>query len=199
MRLHGLVQDTSIHILRWESQKCSESCAAWPVATSWIGPGIWFVCWYSARPHLPVIIFTISRFAVNGDFPIFQCRKPQPLLTSFLVFSLPMAVGGTWPLFHFLNVMCTPSVEFLKHGISPSQGLQTGKHRHPCLEWDSNPWPHCLSRRRQFIILLSYCKFLTATEQTHTNILASSGIRTHDPIDRGGGLHTARPLWSTCP
>jgi hypothetical protein len=44
------------------------------------------------------------------------------------------------------------SVGLLGREISPSQGrylTQTqNKHRHPCLEWDSNPWSRCWSGRR---------------------------------------------------
>jgi hypothetical protein len=60
--------------------------------------------------------------------------------------------------FQFLDLR--QSVGLLGRGISPSQGcyLHTGQHRHrinahkhPYLEWDSNPRYQCLTGRRQFI------------------------------------------------
>jgi hypothetical protein len=54
----------------------------------------------------------------------------------------------------------TQSVGLLRRGISLSQGrhLQTEQHkhrinthRHPCLEWDSNPQSQCSSGRRRFL------------------------------------------------
>jgi hypothetical protein len=53
------------------------------------------------------------------------------------------------------------SVGLLGRAISPSQGryLNTGQHkhrinahRHPCLEWDSNPRYQLPSERRQFML-----------------------------------------------
>jgi hypothetical protein len=34
------------------------------------------------------------------------------------------------------------------HGTTQTQH---NAHKHPCLEWDSNPWSHCSSERRQFM------------------------------------------------
>jgi hypothetical protein len=47
----------------------------------------------------------------------------------------------------------TQTVGFLGRGISPSQGryLDTGQHRYPWFEWDSNTRSQCLSERRQFM------------------------------------------------
>jgi hypothetical protein len=58
----------------------------------------------------------------------------------------------------FLNVR--QAVRFLGWGISPWQGRyphteqhkhRINAHRHPCLEWDSNPWSQCSSGRRRFM------------------------------------------------
>jgi hypothetical protein len=56
----------------------------------------------------------------------------------------------------FLNLI--ESAGLLGRGITPSQGRylhwtsQTqNKRRHPCIEWDPNPGPQCLSGRRQFM------------------------------------------------
>jgi hypothetical protein len=63
---------------------------------------------------------------------------------------------GPWPLLQFRNLFFfTQTVGHLRRMISPSQGcyLNAGQHahRHPCLDWDSNPRSQCSSRRRQFM------------------------------------------------
>jgi hypothetical protein len=64
------------------------------------------------------------------------------------------------PIFSVLILVYTQSVGLLGQGISPSQGLylQTEQHkhrikahRHPCLEWDSNPRSQCSRGRRRFM------------------------------------------------
>jgi hypothetical protein len=71
------------------------------------------------------------------------------------------AIIGSWPLFQFIDPY-TQLVGLLGRGIGTSQGLYLHKaqrkhrirvntHRHPCLEWDSNPRSHCLRGRRQFM------------------------------------------------
>jgi hypothetical protein len=69
------------------------------------------------------------------------------------------------PLLELCRFICsfliyTQSVGLLGRGISPSKGRyqHTGKHkntmnthRHPCLEWDSNPRFQCSNERRQFM------------------------------------------------
>jgi hypothetical protein len=61
---------------------------------------------------------------------------------------------------YFSILIYTQSVGLLGQGISPSQGcyLHTEQHkhritahRHPCLEWDSNPRSQRSSDRRQFM------------------------------------------------
>jgi hypothetical protein len=72
--------------------------------------------------------------------------------------------GSTAPFLNFgrfsISWSFTQSIGLLELGISPSKGryLHTGQHkhrinihRHPCLEWDSNPRQQCLSGRRQFM------------------------------------------------
>jgi hypothetical protein len=60
----------------------------------------------------------------------------------------------------FSFLIYTQSAGLLGRGISPSQGhcLHTeqhkrriNEHRHPCLEWDSNPRSQC-SRRRRWLV-----------------------------------------------
>jgi hypothetical protein len=75
-----------------------------------------------------------------------------------LSFSVALQHFEPWPLFQVLNPIHT--VRLLGLGISPSQGLYlhteqqkhgTNAHRHPCLEWDSNPRTQCSSGRRWFM------------------------------------------------
>jgi hypothetical protein len=80
------------------------------------------------------------------------------LLSSYL----SMALQPLWTLaaLFFSFLMYTQSVRLLGRGISPSQGRYShteqhrhriNAHRHPCLEWDSNPRPECPSDRRRFM------------------------------------------------
>jgi hypothetical protein len=70
---------------------------------------------------------------------------------------LPLrSLGHPWnALFHFSFLFLGQSIGLLGGGISPSQGRYPYKHRinthkHPCLEWDSNPWSQCPRERRRF-------------------------------------------------
>jgi hypothetical protein len=85
------------------------------------------------------------------------------LFFCFLVFLTKTPIApqpfGRWPHFS-VSWSCTQSVALLRQGISPLQGryLHTEQHknrinahRHPCLEWVSNPRSHCLSERRRFM------------------------------------------------
>jgi hypothetical protein len=66
------------------------------------------------------------------------------------------SIGHPWnALFHFSFLILRQSVGLLGRGIRPSQGRYLHKHRinkekHPCFEWDSNPWSQRSSGRRQF-------------------------------------------------
>jgi hypothetical protein len=54
-------------------------------------------------------------------------------------------------LYNSLGLGCFFSFLILGRGISPSQGRymhRINAHRHPCLEWDSNPRPQCSNGRR---------------------------------------------------
>jgi hypothetical protein len=78
-------------------------------------------------------------------------------------FHILLYYGSTtlrWALAAFsVSWACTSSVHTLEREISPSQGLylhtehkhRINAHRHPCLDWDSNPRPQCLSGRGQFM------------------------------------------------
>jgi hypothetical protein len=74
---------------------------------------------------------------------------------SLWLYSFLLGLGRFFNFLIFYTVGTTPWT-----GISPSQGsyLHTGQHRHrtnehrhPCLEWDSNPRSQCLGGRRQFM------------------------------------------------
>jgi hypothetical protein len=91
-----------------------------------------------------------------------SCRqnvRAQDMLSLSLSFLLPpiWSIGHPWNvLFHFSFLFLTQSVGLPGRGISPSQGRYLYKHiiytdKHPCLEWDSNPWSQRSSGRRQFI------------------------------------------------
>jgi hypothetical protein len=87
----------------------------------------------------------------------FLLRSINPLTTRFLPdlsISGSTSLVGPWPLFSFLIY----SVGLLGRGISPPQGnyiyrateTQNKRDKHPCLEWDSNPWSQCSCERRHF-------------------------------------------------
>jgi hypothetical protein len=72
---------------------------------------------------------------------------------SFLL--LPLRnIGHPWnALFHFSFLIPRQSVGLLGRRINPSQGPHLHRHRinahrHPCLEWDSNPRTQYSSERR---------------------------------------------------
>jgi hypothetical protein len=66
------------------------------------------------------------------------------------------AFVGPWPHFKFRNPIHSRKTPW--RGDQPfARPLLTGQHkhiikahRHPCLEWDSNPGPQCSGERRQF-------------------------------------------------
>jgi hypothetical protein len=80
-------------------------------------------------------------------------------------FVFPVAPSGAWGICETLRYTSVSqsyrqSVGLLGRGISPSKGryLHTEQHkhiinahRHPCLEWDSNPRSKHSSERRQFM------------------------------------------------
>jgi hypothetical protein len=88
-------------------------------------------------------------------------RTTQTVCYLFISFHLSVALQPPFfwalPLLQFRNLFFTQSVGLLGRGISPSQGryLRTGQqkhrtngHRHPCLEFNSNPRPQCSSEPR---------------------------------------------------
>jgi hypothetical protein len=54
-------------------------------------------------------------------------------------------------LFFSSVIFFTQTVGLLGRVISPSQGRYLHKHRHQCLEWDSNPRFQHSSEKRQFV------------------------------------------------
>jgi hypothetical protein len=74
---------------------------------------------------------------------------------SFIHSSLALqALAGPWPLLQFLNQFCTDGrTPWTWDQSVAGRYLHTGKrtHRHPCLEWDSNPRSQRSSERRQFM------------------------------------------------
>jgi hypothetical protein len=55
-------------------------------------------------------------------------------------------------LFFGSVIFFTQSVGLLGRVTSPSQGRYLHTNRHPCLEWDSNPWSQRSNERRQFML-----------------------------------------------
>jgi hypothetical protein len=115
----------------------------------------------------------ISRYSgmcltVNKDIPVYVVwiqflNGPSDVCTlTFKCCVLSMALQpfiASWPLFILLILYIVGRTRWT--GISPSQGLdlyteqhkhRINEHRHPCLEWDSNPRPqrantaHALNR-----------------------------------------------------
>jgi hypothetical protein len=67
---------------------------------------------------------------------------------------------GSWPLLQSRNLFytdcrtpwtCDQPVARPLHAHITTQTVNKRKHRHPCLEWDSNPWSQGSSERRHFI------------------------------------------------
>jgi hypothetical protein len=91
------------------------------------------------------------------------CRpkiKSMDLTQNIILWTFFYGCTDLWPLATFSGSLSyTQSVGLLGRGISPSQGryLHTEQqkhrinaHRHPCLEWYSNPRSQCLRGRRRF-------------------------------------------------
>jgi hypothetical protein len=113
---------------------------------------------YHARAHLRVIdaiTFLISLIRINEVIPVLNWAPPLwiylPMYGSIALVNL-----GRF----FSSLIYTQSAGLLGRGISLSQGryLHTehhkhriNVHRHPCLQWDSNPRPHCSSGWRRFM------------------------------------------------
>jgi hypothetical protein len=99
---------------------------------------------------------------VNFFFIIYNSEPnshtSSTLSLSFSLFLAPTlehreSVKGFAPL----QLNLEQSVGLLGRWISPSQERCLYTHRinagkHPCLEWDSNPWSQCSSGRRQFML-----------------------------------------------
>jgi hypothetical protein len=98
-----------------------------------------------------------SFFVHNRTFRL-QCLKSPITYPSIYGIYGSTALVDLGRFFSFF--IYTELVELLGREISPSQGryLHTGQHkhrinahRHPCLEWDSNPRSQCSSGRRRFM------------------------------------------------
>jgi hypothetical protein len=139
------------------------------------------LCWALASSYSFVIFFTQSigllgrrispsqgRYLHTGQHKHRRNAHTNIHATSghiyyFSSFSSSMALTALrrpWPLLQFRNHFFTQTVGLLGRVINSSQGryLHTGqhkqnkrKHRHPYLEWDSNPRSQRSSERRQFM------------------------------------------------
>jgi hypothetical protein len=115
--------------------------------------------------HIGMLVLSIKVLLRHISF---QRRKDSLYIThikwhySFINSSMALQPFiRPWPLLQFHNLFYTDqTVGFLERVISPSQGRYlhteqhrhiTNAHRHPCLEWDSNPRSQRSSERRQFM------------------------------------------------
>jgi hypothetical protein len=109
----------------------------------------------------PTVRKAISSWSFNS-YPINY--KLHALMGFKIHFLLYLSINGSIALVDlgrfFSNLIHTQSVGLLGWEISPSQGRylhreqhkhRLNAHRHPCLEWDSNPRSQRLSERRQFM------------------------------------------------
>jgi hypothetical protein len=119
------------------------------------------------RPHLlnricqEYCIELLYGHVSHRGSPTTAVRAGRPAATGALLCYLSMVLQpffGPWLLFSFLILYKVGRTPWT--GISPSQGryLHTEQHkhrinahRHPCLEWDSNPRSQCSSGRREFM------------------------------------------------
>jgi hypothetical protein len=85
---------------------------------------------------------------------LYPRRQNFPSFISFLHTYSPC---GPWPLFQFLNLYTTLRTPWAEDQpvVRPLPTHNTTQrinaHRHPCPEWDSNPWPVCSCGRRRFM------------------------------------------------
>jgi hypothetical protein len=85
-----------------------------------------------------------------------------------------------WPLFQLLILYTVgrtpwtgdqPVVRPLSaHRTTQTQNKRT-QYRHPCLEWDSNPWSQVSKERRQFMPYTAWPLWSANSLFTHLNIL----------------------------
>jgi hypothetical protein len=111
----------------------------------------------------------------------------------------------------------TQSVGLLGRGISLLHGLylHTERHehrinayRHPYIEWDTNPWPQCLSGRRQFMpqtarplwsAMINYRTLINRPFVIRYSQRNGVGSNRHNPglpYDKWIGIHQADRMWA---
>jgi hypothetical protein len=114
----------------------------------------WYMCYVIRCYSNP--IFLISCCHNMPDAQTYNMTMKLMSLNVYLSIYSPLLDLGR--CFSFLIIYTVGRIPWT--GISPSQGLyihtQQHKHRinahkHPCLEWDSNPRFQCSSGRRQFM------------------------------------------------
>jgi hypothetical protein len=128
----------------------------------------------SPNPSLPTNLLMYNLLTILQTHILLNCSyRPLNLVTTILPNKeynnqLPNYFNGSIISFYsplelhpfFSLLIYTQPVRLLVRGINPSQGryLHTEQHkhrinvhRHPCLEWDSNPRSQCSSGRKRFM------------------------------------------------
>jgi hypothetical protein len=97
----------------------------------------------------------------DADHDIYRklfCRRPVLLIHYIYLwlYSALLDLGRFFSFLIFYTVSTTPWTgdqpvvrPLPAHRTAHKHRINT--HRHPCLEWDSNPWSQCSSGRRQFM------------------------------------------------
>jgi hypothetical protein len=107
-----------------------------------LGATLWFLPAYSMLRN---VVVASRCLAMDYSVRILSLRTPVYTYLSMVL----QPFVGPWPLF-IHTVGRTPwSGDQPVARLLPIQRINS--HRHPCLEWDSNPKPQCSSGRRLFM------------------------------------------------
>jgi hypothetical protein len=105
-----------------------------------------FVLFYLPECVLHSLQLTFLKYFLFLFFSLFVYTA-HSFTHSFIHSSVALQpFAGPWPLLQFRNLVYI-AVGLLGRVTSPSQG----RHRHPCLEWDSNSRSQCSCKRRKFV------------------------------------------------
>jgi hypothetical protein len=98
--------------------------------------------------------FLKFQFVVSESGPWFSKHCQQCIHFSFIHSSMALQpFVGPWPLLHFHRTpwTCDQPVARPLPTHTEQHKHRINAHRHPCLEWDSNPRSQLSSERRQFM------------------------------------------------
>jgi hypothetical protein len=104
------------------------------------------VSWMPHRSQLSIALTQVREFYKHHLFKLLASRTYQWLYS----------LSGPWPFFQFLDLYTVGRTHLT--GDPPRRYLHTRQHkhrinahRHPCLEWNSNPRSQYLNGRRLFM------------------------------------------------